>query len=127
MSAEAPAHRGLIDSVKDFGQALLRHWRARLAVLAAESREAGVHLTILTVFLAAAAISLLLGYIFLALTIGFFIAWLCHAIAGVWVLVILGTGLVHVGLAVVLALMFKGRLGKALYPVTRTELKKDFE
>jgi hypothetical protein len=126
MHAVRDEHQGLFDAAKDFGAAGIRHVRARWALVGTESREAGRQVAMLAVFGVAAAISLVVAYLFFAITVGFFIAWLCHVASGVWVLVLLGTALVHAALGVVLAVAAKRRLKEPLFPVTRAELRKDF-
>ncbi len=112
---------------KDFASAATRHLRARWSLFAIEGRVAARWAGVMAGLGAAAACSLIVAYLFFALTIGFTIAWLCKAIAGIWVLIMLGTGLAHVGVAVVFALMLKRRLKISVFPLSRAEFKKDFE
>jgi hypothetical protein len=123
--AQHNGHHGLLDAAKEFGSAGLRHLRARWGLAALESREAGRHVGLLAALGGGAVISLIVAYLFFAITVGFTIAWLCHAAGGVWVLVLLGTSLFHVVLGLMLAGAAKKQLSKPLFPATRAEIKKD--
>jgi hypothetical protein len=126
MHASPEEHHGLLEAAKDFGSAGIRHVRARWALVSAEAGEAGRYVAVLAGLGLAAAVSLLVAYLFFAITVGFAIAWLCDVASGVWVLVLLGTALFHVALGLVLALAARRRLGQSLFPATRAEFRKDF-
>ncbi len=125
MDAAPNEQPGLLQAAREFGTAGLRHVRARWALLAAESREAGRHVGVLAALGVGLALSLLIGYLFLAIGIGFLIAWLCHSASGVWVAVLFGAALFHAAVAGLLARALKARLPKPLFPVSRAEWKKD--
>ncbi len=126
MDAAQEKPDSLLEAARDFGSAGIRHVRARWALVSAEAGEAGRQVAVLAGLGCAAAISLLVGYLFFAITVGFAIAWLCHVASGVWVLVLLGSALFHVALGWVLALAARRRLGQPLFPATRAEFRKDF-
>ena len=127
MHAVREEQRGLLEAAKEFGAAGVRHVRARGALLSAEGRVAGRHVAVLAGLGIAAAISLVVAYLFFAITVGFTVAWLCHVASGVWVLVLLGTGVFHAVLGIILGLAAKRRLRVPLFPATRAEFRKDFQ
>ncbi len=94
-------------------------------LLSIEGREAGIHAGITSGLAAAAAFSLLVAYLFLAVTLALLIAWVCGAVGGVWVLVMLGAGIAHLLIAGILVIVIKRRLHKKLFVATREQLRKD--
>lgn len=119
-------HPGAWSAGKGFASSVARHVRAWRALVVVEMRDAMRQAGVMAGLGAATAISLILAYLFLALTVGFTIAWMCEAIGGVWVLVMLGTGLAHLALALWFALSIRRRLKTPMFPHTRAELKKEF-
>jgi uncharacterized membrane protein YqjE len=126
MSGGMENHPGAWSAGKEFAASAARHVRARWSLLAVEGREAARHAGVVAGLGAAAACSLLVAYLFFALTIGFTIAWLCGAIAGVWVLILLGTGAMHVAIAAGCVWWLRRRIQRTLFAGTRREFQKDF-
>lgn len=118
-----PAHHtfahlsGLLGSVA-------RYFAARLALLGAEGKEAGLRYGIAAALAVGALFVAILGYVLFVITVVFAVAAVWdwdHA----WLVVLAVAALVHLGGAVGLVWLAKGRLQGGVFPVTMAELKND--
>ena len=118
-----PAHHtfahlsGLLSSVA-------RYFAARVALVGVEGKEAGLRYGVAAALAGGALFVAILGYVLLVITLVFAIAaaweWK-HA----WLVVLAVAALVHLGGAVALAWLAKGKLQSAAFTETMAELKKD--
>jgi uncharacterized membrane protein YqjE len=115
-------HAGLIDNVIGSISALFAYVETRGALLAVESKALLLQLAAVVAFALGALIAVVFGYIFI---LGSLIVGVAHLSGISWTWIALGTGLLHVALAVVCVLLAKAKLTGRLYPETRAELKKD--
>jgi uncharacterized membrane protein YqjE len=115
-------HVGLIDNAIGIISALFAYVETRAALLAVESKAMLLQLAAVLAFAFAALIAVLFGYIFILASL---VAGIAHRTGVGWTWIALGTGLLHIGLAVVCILLAKTRLTGRLYPETRAELKRD--
>lgn len=101
-----------------------RYFSARLTLAGIEGKEAGLRYGIAAALVAGALFIAVLGYVLLVITVVF-------AIAAAWDweyawLVVLGVAaLAHLGGAVGLVLLAKGKLQGGIFPETMAELKND--
>ncbi|MDB6171735.1 MAG: hypothetical protein JWL59_1046 [Chthoniobacteraceae bacterium] len=110
----------------DFLSAALSYGKARFQLVGLESKEAGVHYGLAAVFIAAALVVVVLGYVFFCLAVVFLIAWLLgdgHS----WIWVTLGMALIHFGGAAALVIMAKNKFTAPVFATTLEEFKKDHE
>lgn len=115
-------HAGLIDNAVGLISALFAYVETRAALLAVESKAMLLQLAAVIAFALAALIAIIFGYIFILASL---IAAIAHATGVSWTWIALGAGLLHIGFALVCALLAKTRLTGRLYPETRAELKRD--
>ena len=97
---------------------------SRLALVAAESKTALVHVLVLVACLAIAAFLVIFGYIFLVASAVFGIA---HALHMSWVKVSLMAAGLHFVLAFVCVKIARARMHKSMFEMTGATLKKDRE
>lgn len=97
---------------------------ARLALLGAEGKEAGLRYGIAAALAVGALFVAILGYVLLVITVVFAVAaawdWK-HA----WLVVLAVAALVHLGGAVGLVLLAKGKIEGGLFRETMAEFKND--
>jgi uncharacterized membrane protein YqjE len=115
-------HAGLIDNAIGLISALFPYVETRAALLAVESKALLLQLAAVVAFALGALIAVVFGYIFI---LGSLIVGIAHLGGISWTWIALGTGLLHIALAVVCVLLAKEKLTGRLYPETRAELKKD--
>jgi uncharacterized membrane protein YqjE len=115
-------HAGLIDNAIGLISALFAYVETRAALLAVESKALLLQLAAVVAFALGALIAVVFGYIFV---LGSLIVGIAHLGGISWTWIALGTGLLHIALAVVCVLLAKENLTGRLYPETRAELKKD--
>lgn len=103
-----------------------QYLRARLTLLMLEGKDAGLHYGIALALVIAALFVAVLGYVFLVITMVFAIAaawdWE-HA----WIVVLGGAALLHLGGAVALVFVARGKVKSGAFEITIEELKKDHE
>ena len=115
-------HAGLIDNAIGSISALFAYVETRGALLAVESKALLLQLAAVVAFALGALIAVVFGYIFI---LGSLIVGIAHLSGISWTWIALGTGLLHIALAVVCVLLAKEKLTGRLYPETWSELKKD--
>ncbi len=101
-----------------------RYFTARLSLLGVEGKEAGLRFGIGAALAVGALFVAILGYVLLVIAVVFAVAaawdWK-HA----WFVVLALAALVHLGGAVGLALLAKGKVHGGAFPETMAELKND--
>ena len=117
-------HAGLLHNLVSLLNSLAGFLESRLALVAAESKTALVHVLVLVACLAAAAFLALFGYIFLLASAVFGIA---HTLHLSWVKVSLIAAALHFLLAFVCVMIARARMHKSMFEMTGAELKKDRE
>ena len=117
-------HAGLLHSLVSLVNSLAGFLESRIALLAAESKTALVHVLVLVGFLAGAAFLAVFGYIFLVASA---IVGLANALAVSWVKISLAAAGLHFLLAFICVLIARSRMKKPMFAMTSTELKKDRE
>ncbi|HVF72459.1 MAG TPA: phage holin family protein [Chthoniobacterales bacterium] len=117
-------HAGLLHNLVALVNSLAGFLESRIALFAKESKTALVHVLVLVGCLAAAAILVLFGYVFLVASAIFGLA---HALHVSWIKISLGAALLHFGLAFACVMIAKGRMRKSMFEMTGVELKKDRE
>ena len=115
-------HAGLLHNLVSLLNSLAGFVESRLALFAAESKTALLHVLVLLGCLAAAAFMLLFGYLFLVASA---IVGLAHVLHVSWVKITLFTALLHFVLAFVLVMIARSRMHKSMFEMTGAELKKD--
>lgn len=121
--ARNPAgHVGLIDSAVGFVSAFYAFIETRAALLASESRNVLLQLVAVVAFGVGALIAVVFGYIFI---IGALIVGIAHRTGISWTWIALGTGVLHLVIAVACVFLAKSKLRGRLFAETRAELKKD--
>ena len=117
-------HAGLLHNLVSLLNSLAGFLESRLALVAAESKTALVHVLVLVACLAVAAFLALFGYLFLVAGI---IAGLAHAFHVSWIKITLVAALLHFVLAFVCVMIARSRMHKSMFEMTGAELKKDRE
>lgn len=117
-------HAGLLHNLVSLLNSLAGFLESRLALFAAESKTALLHLLVLAACLAAAAFLGLFGYLFLVASA---IAGLAHALHVSWIKITLGAAVLHFILAFICVMIARSRMHKSMFEMTGTELKKDRE
>jgi uncharacterized membrane protein YqjE len=117
-------HAGLLHNLVSLLNSLAGFLESRLALVAAESKTALVHVLVLVACLAIAAFLVIFGYIFLVASAVFGIA---HALHMSWVKVSLMAAALHFLLAFVCVMIARSRMHKSMFEMTGAELKKDRE
>ena len=117
-------HAGLLHNLVSLLNSLAGFLESRLALLAAESKTALVHVLVLVACLGAAAFLGVFGYLFLVASA---IAGLAHAFHVSWVKITLIAALLHFVLAFVCVMIARSRMHKSMFEMTGAELKKDRE
>ncbi len=115
-------HAGLLHNLASLLNSLVGFLESRLALFAAESKTALVHVLILVGCLAGAAFLVLFGYVFLVASAVFGIA---HALNLSWVKVSLLAAAVHFLLAFACVMYARSKMHKSMFEMTGAELKKD--
>ncbi len=103
---------------------MVQYLSLRSQLMLMEAKEAGSHYGMIAGLFAGAAFVALFGYVFLMLTVVFGVALLIDSPHG-WLMVLGGLTVLHLGLAVALALMAKGRLKAGVFEKTKEEFRKD--
>ena len=117
-------HAGLLHNLVSLLNSLVGFLESRLALFAAESKTALVHVLVLVGCLAAAAFLAIFGYLFLLASAVFGIA---HAFHLSWVKVSLMAAGLHFLLAFACVMIARSRMHKSMFEMTGAELKKDRE
>ncbi|MFN2621791.1 MAG: phage holin family protein [Chthoniobacterales bacterium] len=117
-------HAGLLHNLVSLLNSLVGFLESRLALVAAESKTALIHVLVLVACLAAAAFLGLFGYLFLVASA---IAGLAHAFHVSWIKITLGTAVLHFVLAFIGVMIARSRMHKSMFEMTGAELKKDRE
>jgi uncharacterized membrane protein YqjE len=117
-------HAGLLHNLVSLLNSLAGFLESRLALVAAESKTALVHVLVLVGCLAVAAFLALFGYLFLVAGI---IAGLAHAFHVSWIKITLVAALLHFVLAFICVMIARSRMHKSMFEMTGAELKKDRE
>ena len=117
-------HAGLLHNLVSLLNSLAGFLESRLALVAAESKTALVHVLVLVACLAAAAFLAVFGYLFLVASA---IAGLAHAFHVSWIKITLIAALLHFLLAFVSVMIARSRMHKSMFEMTGAELKKDRE
>ncbi|HSV61831.1 MAG TPA: phage holin family protein [Chthoniobacterales bacterium] len=117
-------HAGLLHNLVSLLNSLAGFVESRLALLAAESKTALVHVLVLVACLGAAAFLGLFGYLFLVASA---IAGLAQAFHVSWIKITLIAALLHFVLAFVCVMIARSRMHKSMFEMTGAELKKDRE
>ncbi len=120
----ASPDRGTVQAVTDFAAGLAEHIGKRFKLVGLELRHAGMHIGVLVGLAVLAAFGLLLGYLFLTISLVFFLA---AATGWSWALVILLLAAAHVLIAVICGLTLWTRIKRPIFPATMLELQKDSE
>ncbi|HEX8296937.1 MAG TPA: phage holin family protein [Chthoniobacteraceae bacterium] len=100
--------------------------KARLQLAGIEGKEAAVHYAIILGMAIGALVLTLFGYFFLIFGLIFLVALLCGG-GNAWIWVTLGAALLHLGGAVALLFVGKGKLAQPMLTNTMQEFKKDQE
>ena len=117
-------HAGLLHNLVSLLNSLVGFLESRLALFAAESKTALVHVLVLVACFAAAAFLAVFGYLFLVASA---IAGLAHVFHVSWIKITLIAALLHFVLAFVCVMIARSRMHKSMFEMTGTELKKDRE
>ena len=117
-------HAGLLHNLVSLLNSLAGFLESRLALVAAESKTALLHVVVLVGCLAVAAFLALFGYLFLVAGI---IAGLAHAFHVSWIKITLVAALLHFVLAFICVMVARSRMKKSMFEMTGAELKKDRE
>src|SRR3989440_3204019 len=117
-------HAGLLHNLVSLLNSLAGFLESRLALFAAESKGALVHVLVLVACLAAAAFLAVFGYLFLVASA---IAGLAHAFHVSWIKITLIAAGLHFLLAFVCVMIARSRMHKSMFEMTGAELKKDRE
>lgn len=115
-------HAGLLHNLVSLLNSLIGFLESRVALFAAESKTALVHVLILLACLAGAAFMALFGYLFLVASA---IAGLAHVLGISWVKIMLLAAGVHLLLAFALVMYARSKMHKSMFAMTGAELKKD--
>ena len=115
-------HAGLLHSLVSLVNSLAGFLESRLALFAAESKTALVHVLVLVGCLAGAAFLAVFGYIFLVASA---IVGLANVLGVSWVKISLAAAGLHFVLAFICVLIARSRMKKPMFEMTSTELKKD--
>jgi uncharacterized membrane protein YqjE len=119
-----PPQAGLAAHLVALASALACYLAGRLELLSIEGREAGAQWATLALLLAATALLVAVGYLFVCLALVFLIAWALgggHAWAGVCA----ATGLLHGAAAFLITRRIKSLAAQPVFPVTLEEFRKD--
>jgi uncharacterized membrane protein YqjE len=117
-------HAGLLHNLVSLLNSLAGFLESRLALFAAESKTALIHVLVLVACLAAAAFLAVFGYLFLVASA---IAGLAQAFHISWIKITLGTAGLHFVLAFICVMIARSRMHKSMFEMTGAELKKDRE
>ncbi|HEX4639964.1 MAG TPA: phage holin family protein [Chthoniobacterales bacterium] len=117
-------HAGLLHNLVSLLNSLAGFLESRLALVAAESKTALLHVLVLVGCLAVAAFLAVFGYLFLVASI---IAGLAHAFHVSWIKITLIAALLHFVLAFICVMVARSRMHKSMFEMTGAELKKDRE
>jgi uncharacterized membrane protein YqjE len=117
-------HRGLLSNLLATANALVSFVESRLGLVGQEAKSALVHVVVLVVCLAAAAMFCVIGFIFLIASV---IAGLVHALHISWVWAALVVALVDFILALFCVLIARNRMTRPMFRASLEELKKDRE
>ena len=120
----SPEPPGLSGAASDFSASAIRFSRALTGLLGLELRESGSHALVLTALGIALLLALVFGYIFLLLAAGLAIV---KAFGAGLMPTLLGLGLFHVLVAVVLVLVLRVRVKRPLFPGTREAVRREAE
>ena len=117
---------GVAGRARTFLAACAQYASARLRLASLEGREAAAHGFKMLIIVGAAIVLGAFGWLFACLAAVFLLAKAFGGANG-WVWAALIMAGLHLAGVVALGLMLKSRLGKTLFPITTSELKKDQE
>jgi uncharacterized membrane protein YqjE len=123
-SRNPAGHPGLLQNLLALISALVEFFESRFALLAQESKAAGVQVLIMAGCLILALLLSALGYIFL---ITGAVVGLAHLVGISWPWIALAAAALHFIIALLLLLIARSRITKPLFRATRAELRKDRE
>src|SRR2546421_2762034 len=109
-------HAGLLHNLVSLLNSLAGFLESRIALVAAESKTALIHVLVLVACLAAAAFLGLFGYLFLVASA---IAGLAHAFQVSWIKITLGTAVVDFLVAFYFCMIARSRMPKSMFGMTR--------
>jgi len=117
-------HAGLLQNLTSLVASLTQFFEARIALAARESKAALRHLVTLVACMAAAAVLLLFGYIFLLVCV---IVAVAHLLAVSWVWTALVVALLHFAAALLCLIIARGQFKRPIFHDTGVVLKEDTE
>lgn len=117
-------HAGLIHNLVSLASSLAGFFESRVGLFARESKGALVHLLLIAGAVVAALVLLVLGYIFLVVSVIFGIA---HAAAVSWIWIALAAAGVHFLLVIGCVFFARAQLTKPMFEASTAELKRDRE
>ena len=123
-SPNPAGHAGLLENLLALASALTGFFESHFALFAQESKAALVQLLVLAACLIVAPVLCVLGYVFL---IASAVVGLAHLVGISWVWTALAAAGAHFVIALILLLIARNRMTKALFRATLTELKEDRE
>ena len=109
-------------SVQAWIASFIRYLELRLQLLGVEAREAGFHLLIMSLLLVSVLVCVVGCLILLIVFLLYLMTLIFHWAWG-WCALVLAAALFFVG--IVIGIIFRFRLTKALFPVTLEEFQKD--
>ena len=115
---------GLIEHLRSLAASLAGYFHARLQLAALESKEAIGHYLLIIFLLAAGAIVVVFGYIFVSIGLVFLLQYLTGFY---WVWIMLFFGFAHFAIAAACAAVAYAKFEKPMFSTTINEFKKDQE
>lgn len=123
-NASSEPAKGLVAELLSLTGSVGRHIQSLADLAGAEGKEAVALYLRLAIMLGAAIIFLVFGYVLALLFVTFIVEW-AFGISWVWITLVLA--LVHFLLAFICANHVRNHFRTPVFPITRDELKKDFE
>ena len=117
-------HGGLRQNLTSLVGSSTQFLESRLQLAARESKSALLHLLTVAACLIAAAVLLILGYVFL---IVFAIVWIAHLLGVSWIWTALGLAFLHFVAALVCLLVAQRQVKRPIFRETASVLKEDTE
>ncbi|MEP6809631.1 MAG: phage holin family protein [Chthoniobacterales bacterium] len=125
MRSRNPAgHAGLLNNLMSLANSLAGFCESRLNLFARESKGALLHLVLLAGAAVAAVVLLVLGYIFLIVSVIFGLA---HYLGVGWIWITLAAAGLHLLLALGCVFFARSQLTKPMFRASVAELKRDRE
>lgn len=123
-SRNPAGHAGLLENLLALASALTELFKARVALLAQDSKAAFLHLLVLAACLVLALVLCVLGYVFVIASI---VVGLAHLAGISWLWTALAAAGAHFVIALILLVVARNRMIKPFFRATLTELKEDRE